>query len=140
MAGKNQVRIVYNRFPELAQRFPDVVRGIVRDTAEAVASYSREAMRQPKSGRVYKLSKNISHQASAPGEAPAVDTSALINSIQVEMTGKTQATVSTNIEYAAALEFGTSDGHIAARPFFRPAVRRVKDRFIELLRGLEARL
>lgn len=60
------------------------------------------------------------HQASAPGEAPAIDTSNLANSITVEATGPTEVTIHVGADYAADLEFGTV--HMAARPFVLPAV------------------
>lgn len=61
------------------------------------------------------------HQASAPGETPAVDTGNLVNSIRSELVESTDtnatANVSTGVEYAAWLEFGTSK--MKARPYMR---------------------
>lgn len=61
------------------------------------------------------------HRASAPGEAPAVDTGNLTNSVEVRMTGKTTAEITFTAEYAAALEFGGA--HVAPRPFLGPSVQ-----------------
>ena len=62
------------------------------------------------------------HQASAPGETPAVDTGNLANSINTVLasSSETQAEsqVGTGVEYAEPLEFGTSK--MEARPFMRP--------------------
>lgn len=70
-------------------------------------------MAEPKSGRTYG-----SHVASAPGEAPAIDTGALASSIQVELNGLS-AVVGTNQEQSALLEFGGVK--VAARPAWEPA-------------------
>jgi HK97 gp10 family phage protein len=63
------------------------------------------------------------HQASAPGEPPAIDTGNLVNSIKTELVSSNEqsalAQVGTGVEYAEPLEFGTS--RIAPRPFMRPA-------------------
>lgn len=70
-------------------------------------------MAEAKSGHIYG-----SHQASAPGEAPAIDTGVLVNSIQTEIDGLT-AVVGTNQEYAPVLEFGGAK--MAPRPFLASA-------------------
>jgi phage gpG-like protein len=70
-------------------------------------------MHGPKSGHVYG-----SHQASAPGEAPATETSALERSIQVEKVDPNTVAVGTDNEYAQVLEFG--GGRIAPRHNFQP--------------------
>lgn len=99
---------------------------------------------KPGSGRVYVKGKNkdIVHQASSPGDPPAVDTGRLQSSISTNWTGSGMARgvvgskassedgvgvpnsdgfhvlVGTNVEYAPFLEFGTR--RMAARPFVRP--------------------
>ena len=79
----------------------------------------------------------IKHQASAPGDPPAVDSGNLRGSITFErvtravgadLTGTaprltTGRRVGTNVEYAADLEDGTP--HIKPRPFGEPAIRKV---------------
>ncbi len=64
-----------------------------------------------------------SHIASKPGDAPNTDTGELIRGIQVEIL---PAAVLVGVEAsqdlkAMALEFGRSDGSMAARPFLFPA-------------------
>lgn len=80
-----------------------------------------------KSGRTYKR-RSVTHQASAPGEAPANDTGRLVNSIHVTTDeGGQVARVHAGpgaVSYAAALEFGTSK--MAERPFSRPALAKAK--------------
>lgn len=103
-------------------------------------------LRMPKSGRIYRVGKNPTkadraagrqfrgHQASAPGEAPAIDTGALSRSITHEIT-ETGAGFSLDIgpsaqsgrdDIAAHLEFGTSK--MAPRPSWRPALEEVASR------------
>src|SRR5690625_5787648 len=66
------------------------------------------------------------HTASAPGDAPNIDTGRLINSLNVTRSGSTSAEVLANVEYAAYLELGTRN--MAARPFMTPAVEQERDR------------
>jgi HK97 gp10 family phage protein len=60
------------------------------------------------------------HQASAPGEAPAIDTGNLFNSFELGDVTPTLGSLGTNAEYAEPLEYGTS--RMEPRPFLRPAV------------------
>ena len=71
-----------------------------------------------KHGRVY-THGNVAHQASAPGEPPAVDTGNLKNSWYMRKT-RGSRTFGFSAEYAPHLEFGTV--RMAARPFFLPAI------------------
>lgn len=84
-------------------------------TAEATLKI---ILSQPGTGRIYPRGKQAVHQASAPGEPPAVDTGRLRNSIQTEIfraPGEVTGRVSANTEYAAALELGTEK--IKKRPY-----------------------
>lgn len=69
------------------------------------------------------------HQASAPGEPPAVDTGALRNSVGQEVTGNVLR-VGVAMPYGPFLEFGTitEGGFIEPRPFMRPALEAVRER------------
>jgi len=78
------------------------------------------------------------HRASAPGEAPAVDTGNLKGTINMEMTGKTTAIITADPEYARHLEFGTR--RMQMRPFMRPAAEKNRGPFISALRSLERHL
>ncbi len=81
-----------------------------------------------KTGRIYKR-RTVTHQASAPGEAPASDTGRLVNSINTYLDkSDDSATVVAGrgtVKYAAFLEFGTR--LIQARPFMFPALEKSKD-------------
>lgn len=81
--------------------------------------YVKASLEGSRSGRIYRI-RGKEHQASAPGEAPAVDTGNLKGSIKVGEVTEDHAVLETNADYAAYLEFGTR--HMAARPFMRPSV------------------
>lgn len=99
---KVQIRVEFNRFPDLARKAPDRARELVKKAA-------------------YEL------EARAKTEVP-VDTSNLKNSIgtSIENNGMT-GVVSTNVEYAAYVEFGTVK--MAAKPYFTPAAEQVRKSF-----------
>lgn len=79
----------------------------------------------PKTGIVYYRATGP-HQASAPGEAPADDTGALVASLEVNMVAINQyafsAVVGSELHYAEELEFFGPNYDGNARPFLRPAV------------------
>lgn len=82
-----------------------------------------------KSGRIYKRGK-VTHQASAPGEAPASDLGNLAAGIKVGSgEGPLWRVVQSNAIYSRALEFGRLDGSIAPRPFLHPALEAVRQPF-----------
>ena len=91
--------------------------------AEAAQLHIRANMAQPKAGRTYKR-KSVVHQASAPGEAPAIDTTHLVESIAVRHWRRMTWSVGTPAEYAPGLEYGTVK--MAARPSFRPALDHIR--------------
>jgi HK97 gp10 family phage protein len=74
-----------------------------------------EAQRLITSGAV--SGKN--HVPSKPGQPPNQDTGVLANNIETVQLKPLVVQVSSNAEYAAPLEFGTSD--MAERPYMRPA-------------------
>lgn len=90
----------------------------------------KEMLSRPGSGRLYRK-RSVVHQASAPGEPPAVDTGKYRNSVthsRPEWDGDTvSASVGTNDVRAQILEFGGRTGkgrriRIHPRPHFRPAL------------------
>jgi hypothetical protein len=82
--------------------------------------------RGPKTGKQYTRG-NVTHQASAPGEAPATDTGRLASATEYSMTGKLSAEVSNSVLYGPMLEFGTQS--IEPRPAWRPAVADATPKF-----------
>lgn len=69
----------------------------------------KKQMRSSKSGRTYKRGRlGRDHVASAPGEAPAVDTGRLINSsIYQKKVSPLELIGGSNVQYSEWLEYGT---------------------------------
>lgn len=78
----------------------------------------------------------VEHIASKPGDAPNTDTGELIRGIQVEITPAAVfvGVESSQDEKANALEFGTLDGTLAARPFLFPAFEAAKPEIVQLMK------
>ena len=72
------------------------------------------------------------HVPSKPGEAPNNDLGGLHGNIETNQVAPLVVEVSSNADYAAALEFGTSK--MAARPYFQPARDAKKKEAIQLVR------
>jgi phage gpG-like protein len=118
--------------PDVVRRMTDQTSGILRAMAAGIVGEMQRLMSLPKSGRAYRTSRTGElHIASAPGEAPAVDTGTLTNSINWSMNGETQAIVSINADYAAYLEYGTR--FMARRPYIEPAIDKVRSDFAGIL-------
>lgn len=77
--------------------------------------------------------RNLSgpHQASRPGDYPAKDTGTLQRGVQVEQQTGRSFLVSTNIEYAHFLEYGTRK--IKPRPNWTPETERARKEFRKLI-------
>ncbi len=166
MSPQTTISLTDYRIPEILAKLPIALDTIVQETALGIQGDAQESMSGDKHGRLYRIkamtvgakgkrgkgmiaagmrSRNGRvtvgykvHRASAPGEAPAIDTGYLVNTIQTRKTGTGSAQVSVGADYAAPLEFGTRK--MAARPFLRPAADRAWAKFMELLAGLEAML
>lgn len=166
MSPQTTIRLTDYRIPEILQKLPLALDTIVQETALEIQGDAQESMSGEKHGRLYR-GKAITvgakgkrgrgmmaagmrarngrvtvgykvRRASAPGEAPAIDTGNLVNSLETRKTGVGSAVVEAGAEYAAALEFGTRK--MAPRPFLRPAADRAWAKFLEALSGLEAML
>lgn len=111
---------------ELEQRLHDVAYAAATNIAERAAV----SMEGPKHGRRYRR-HNVTHQASAPREAPAIDTGILHGSMFVREVGPAAFIVGTNVEYAPHLEIGTVN--MAARPFLVPAVEQERTAFVQAI-------
>jgi phage gpG-like protein len=70
-------------------------------------------------GEAY-IKQSFGTSPSQPGETPGVDTGKLRNSIRAERERAAQWAISTDTEYAAHLEFGTS--RMAPRPYMAPGL------------------
>lgn len=123
---------------------PEIVRLGVIDGLKIIAAliHNRAAakiLKGAKSGRKYKRG-SITHQASAPGEAPASDTGKLVGSGEYDVDeANLWAVVSFSAFYARLLEFGTR--FIAPRPFIMPALDETKDQIVKILtKTIQAKL
>lgn len=122
-----------SRLDSILRRIGANTEQALRQVAFRVAQEAITSMSEPKTGRLYG-----DHQASAPGQAPAIDTGALANSIYVATVSdnnpppgadvtlpqpkRNTVNVGPSVWYGAVLEFGAG---MAPRPFMRPAVNRV---------------
>jgi hypothetical protein len=112
---------VDSKFPQLNAEAERLASRAVKHTAERIHRVTAEMMGEPKTGRVYPHGPTGLHQASSPGEAPAIETHQLVNSLKTEYLQPQQGYVYTETEYSVYLEFGTS--RMAKRPFFGPAAQ-----------------
>lgn len=115
------VTVEWNNLPIAEGIIRSELGKVVAKAALSIEATAKASMTEPKSGRVYRRGKKT-HQASAAGQAPAIDTGALANSIQADTTeadAKLYAEVGAGTEYAEPLEMGTA--RIAPRPFMTPA-------------------
>ena len=107
--------------------------------AEVIATEARKnVQRSPRGGRTYeKYNPRRTHKASKAGESPATDTGQLVRSIttSVDYQAKTFKLIASAslAPYARALEYGTADGRIAARPFMRPALIAKRDKALDIM-------
>jgi hypothetical protein len=112
-------------FKDFSKEVQKAIGDAVNATAlEVITDVKKRIQRGPKTGRTYTRGKgqNLSatHTASRAGEAPATDTGTLASSIYFEKSGAMEATIGSQLAYAAYLEFGTQ--RIAPRPSWTPAV------------------
>jgi len=121
-------RYVYaNRLvPAIMSRFSRVV----RTHAEMIRDHMKANMEKPKHGRVYIRPGGRKHIASAPGEAPAIDTGKLHKSVKIkyQQAGLLAVIGTSTTDYAGFLEHGTRK--IKPRPFGQPA----HDAYVEKFR------
>lgn len=153
--------IVYDKFPEITMELQPKVQRVIVMTCLRVVERAKLSMAGPKSGRLYRrgrIGRKMSagyaglksyktkkgslmaivgyktHRASAPGQAPAMDTGALVNSLSITMVGPTSGMIFSNLRYAAALEFGSSKRGLLPRPFLTPALEAERENHLLAMR------
>lgn len=102
-----------------------VEQAIEASALEALTDVRKAIQGPPKTGRLYKRGKKV-HRASAPGEAPATDMGALVNSTYYTKPDPFTAEIGSRLDYAFFLEFGSRK--TAKRPAWLPAAERAAPR------------
>lgn len=120
------------------------IRKRMGEACVAVRLKAIDSMKEPKHGVVYTTyffsaggkvipigTRWKPHQASAPGEAPAIDTGELAQSINIKVSddGGT-GEVGTDKKHGLYMEYGTS--RVAARPWLKPAFESSLDKIKEI--------
>lgn len=106
----------------LEKEFGAAAMEVADDVRDAIPAEMRSS--RPR-GRTYKRGGRV-HQASAPGQPPAIDKGQLVNSFRSRKTGKTSAEIySTDEPKAAGLEYGTST--TAPRPVAEPTLEKKRE-------------
>jgi len=118
-----------NNLPRLRSSLHRNAGRVVRKTCAEIESRIKISFSEQKHGRMYGA-----HQASAPGEAPAIDYGVLANSVQTFMESDTKGGVGIGAEHGPDLELGTSN--MAPRPYAAPAAEKQRRNFQESLRHL----
>ena len=103
----------------------------LREGEENTIGEIRIRMAAAKSGRAYRRGRKV-HIASAPGEAPAIDTGELAGSVR-EFDGAATSTAAwvtfgTDVPHGVYTEFGTS--RMAPRPWLRVTTREMFPRVV----------
>jgi hypothetical protein len=119
-----------NNLPRITARVHSRAGSVVRKTVAELEARIKISFSEPKHGNV----DSRGHQASAPGEAPAIDYGHLASSVQAFMETATKGGVGVGAEYGPDLEYGTSD--MEPRPFMVPQAEGIKREFQESLRNL----
>ncbi len=97
-------------------------------SANNILTFIVTSFKEAKSGRIYKRGQTT-HQASAPGESPAIDIGALASSFRVRQTGIAEFETYSTDKKAKLLDEGTS--RIAARPFKLRAIEHERPALIK---------
>ena len=136
--GLNQVKEAIRLFgQEVAKSLDEALNATGLET---ISDVKRAIQRGPKTGRKYQRGRKV-HIASAPGQAPATDTGALVSSIYYRRIDDYTVAVGSRLDYAFHLEFGTR--RMAARPSWLPAAEknaaRLQKRIARIIREAKAR-
>ena len=132
------LNVVYNKIPAMnANALPEADRIVEEWGLEILHTAQRAIENPPKTGIVYERG-SISHQASAPGEAPADDTGNLRNNAKIKNVGMAKRDVVFYSDYAFHLEYGHWNHGVwtYARPFLRPAIQKNKGKFFKAMNEL----
>jgi hypothetical protein len=141
IVGRTALRVV--RRIKQSMREPKSGRLYIRGQTRKYTGMNSEAARQYHNrgmkwginrGRKYFVTGYKYHQASAPGESPAVDYGLLVNSIEMAMESELVALVNVVNEAGLFLEIGGAK--LEPRPFLAPAVDEERDAFFQEMEKL----
>lgn len=118
-----QIEIRSNRLRGMDLRMRQQAARVVKSYALQGEAMVKVSMGEPKSGHMYG-----DHQASAPGEAPAIDIGNLVASVQAQEESTLTWTVAVGADYGIYLEHGTV--HMAPRPYMAPMAEALRGPFI----------
>jgi hypothetical protein len=127
------ITAVAKALPNIAAAMENEMDKVVQVTALDIANeIKRRILKGPATGILYirgagRVNKSRTHRASARGEAPATDTGTLASSIAAGRTGRMEAEVVSDVEYARYLEKGTRN--IKPRPAWTPAYEMARGKF-----------
>ena len=133
--------VEYNNISKVMALIDGEIQSIIRDEPENMRNDIRGAMNSSgRSGRIY-TRRSVTHQASAPGEAPAPDTGNLVASIVTRQTDAMHSAVQSDAVYSLALELGRPEVNLLPRPAWIPAkntaVKRIRKRLKVLRKKVE---
>ena len=134
------IKVVYNNLPRIPAAARVSTRAVVKKYADAIQNDIKFQILQPKRGRMYWGKSGRWYRASAPGEAPAIDTAKYYRGIGNRWIGALTRMVYTNDPRAGGqlgpwLEEGTPGGRMAARPHFGPAADKFRLPFLTEMRS-----
>lgn len=114
------VKVVYDNLPKIVAQGNSNAAKAVKRATQNINKITREMMGEPKTGNIYPRGATGLHQASSPGESPAIDTKQLVTSLSESYSDLTGYAY-TDVDYSVYLEFGTS--RMRKRPFYTPAAQ-----------------
>ena len=130
--------VIFNYLPQIAAALRPACRPVIEETCLEIKADIAVDMAEPKHGAIYPRGQTGEHQASSPGESPAIDYGVLVASIQTEMLDDDLGVVFEGADYSVHLEFGTE--RMAPRPHMAPAADRARAKFVARMMELEKRI
>ena len=129
---------IFNKIPEVIKLIDGESQAILHEEPPLVENDIKDSMNAPHGGRIYKR-RTVQHQASAPGEAPAIDTGGLVGSF-VKRYFPHYSEIYTDAEQSRALEYCRPEGGLLPRPFMKPAADKSLKRIVERVHKLAGRI
>lgn len=111
-----------NAFGPIAAHLERRIREGTQASAADLIAWIAADMSQPKSGTHWPDQPNVS---SAPGESPAIQSQALVDSLHAYPLGATDRAVAAGTDHAADLEYGSAARHLAPHPFLIPGAHAI---------------